>query len=57
LTSQPALKQEGISLPFENEESLMMLNAKGRVAEDDDRDSNMTSLKSCGSQLHIKETS
>lgn len=34
----------------------MMLNAKGRVAEDDDRDSNMTSLKVCGSQLHIKET-
>ena len=56
MTSQPGLKQEGISLPFETEESLVMLNAKGRVAEDDD-DSNMTSLKTCGSQLRIKETS
>ena len=57
MTSQPGLKQEGLSLPFETEESLVMLNAKGRVAEDDDGDSNMTSLKTCGSQLRIKETS
>lgn len=54
MTSQPGLKQEGISLPFETD--LMMLNAKGRVAEDGDGDKHMTSL-TCGSQLRIRETS
>lgn len=34
----------------------MMLNAKGRVTNADDNDSNMTGLKSNGLQLHIKET-
>lgn len=48
------MKQEGISLPNEIKESIMMLNAKGRVTQDDN-EVNKTGSKTNGLQLHIED--